>query len=177
MTNSRDLTLILRLKDELSRELKGVTTSLKSMQPTFKKMAAVGTAAFAGIAAGAGVSVKAAADFESSMSNVATLLDTTVEDMGKMKAQILELAGELPVPIEELTSALYDIRSAGIPASEAISTLASAGILATAGLSRYQNIMSSISIKRWRLIIIKILKWLLKILQQRIKLCLRIRLL
>lgn len=49
--SSRELSLILRLKDEASKELQGFSGKIDGMKPTFTKMAAVGTAAFTGITA------------------------------------------------------------------------------------------------------------------------------
>ena len=82
-----------------------------------------------------GVAVKQSNDFEKSMSNVSTLLDTSVEDMGKMGDKVLELSKRIPKPIEELTQSLYDIRSAGISAKDAMAALETAGNLSVAGLS------------------------------------------
>ena len=82
-----------------------------------------------------GVTVKSANDFQSSMSNVSTLLDTNVENMDKMGKDVLNLSKKLPVPIEELTTSLYDIRSAGISAGEAMGALETAGRLSVAGLA------------------------------------------
>jgi TP901 family phage tail tape measure protein len=53
MAENRELNLILTLQDRVSRELSGVQGKIKSMQPTFKKMAAVGGVAFTAIAGGA----------------------------------------------------------------------------------------------------------------------------
>lgn len=93
-----------------------------------------------------GVAVNASNNFEKSMSNVSTLVDTSVEDMGKMGDEVLNLSTKLPIPIEQLSSALYDVRSAGIDASKAIGTLETSGKLAVAGLSTAQestNILTS----------------------------------
>lgn len=49
---SRELQILLELKDNASKELKGFQGKLKSMKPTFTKMAGIGTAAFAGISTG-----------------------------------------------------------------------------------------------------------------------------
>lgn len=87
------------------------------------------------IVGGFGLAVNSASSFEKSMSNVSTLLDTNVEDMDKMSKEVLNLSKTLPVPIEELTASLYDIRSAGIPAKDAMQALATSGKLAKAGLS------------------------------------------
>jgi TP901 family phage tail tape measure protein len=93
-----------------------------------------------------GLAAKAAVDFEAKMGNVSTLLDTNAEDMGKMGEQVLSLSKKLPVSIDDLTTSLYDIRSAGIPANVAMQTLEQSAILATAGLSTSSeatNIMTS----------------------------------
>ncbi|WBL22960.1 phage tail tape measure protein [Zunongwangia sp. HRR-M8] len=82
-----------------------------------------------------GVTVNQANDFQKSMGNVSTLIDTNSEDMGKMGDQVLKLSTRLPVPINELTTSLYDIRSAGVSASQAMGTLDTAGKLSVAGLS------------------------------------------
>lgn len=80
------------------------------------------------------LSSEAAINFEKSMSNVATLVDTSVESMSAMSEQLLNIAERVPVSINELTSALYDVRSAGISAENAMSVLEQSAILATAGL-------------------------------------------
>lgn len=82
-----------------------------------------------------GTAVKSAIDFEKSMANVGTLVDRNVEDIGKMGDEVLELSTKLPIPIKELTASLYDIRSAGVPAADAMKTLEIAGKLAKAGIS------------------------------------------
>lgn len=76
-----------------------------------------------------------AAKFEKSMSNVNTLLDSNIEDIDKMGEHILDMSTKLPVPIEELTSSLYDIRSAGIDAAHQFEVLETAAKLGVAGLS------------------------------------------
>lgn len=106
------------------------------------KSALIGTAIVAPMA----LAVKSTADFEAQMSNVGTLIDTNVESIDKMGQQILDIAKTIPVPIEELTASLYDIRSAGIPAERAMSTLKDSAKLAQAGLgttSEATNIMTS----------------------------------
>ena len=81
-----------------------------------------------------GLAVNEAMKFEKAMSNVATLLDTNVENMDKMGNEVLKLASRMPVPIEELTTSLYSIRSAGIDAASSMSVLDSAARLGVAGL-------------------------------------------
>jgi TP901 family phage tail tape measure protein len=75
-----------------------------------------------------------ASSFEKGMSNVGTLVDRTTENLGAMSEQVLEIGRRTPVALTELTSALYDIRSAGIPAGDAMAMLESSAQLAVAGL-------------------------------------------
>jgi len=59
MNNSRQLNLILKLKDEVSESLGKVQSKLKSLGPSFQKMAAIGTASFLAITAVVGKSIQA----------------------------------------------------------------------------------------------------------------------
>ena len=58
------LNIIINLKDEFSKQLEESQSKLEKLQPTFQKMAAVGTAAFAGISFAAYKSIDAYAEVE-----------------------------------------------------------------------------------------------------------------
>lgn len=79
-------------------------------------------------------SVKAAADFEKGMSNVATLVDTNVESMERMGEEVLKISENVPVALDDLTSALFDLRSAGTDAGDAMARLENSGKLAVSAL-------------------------------------------
>lgn len=79
-------------------------------------------------------SLKAFGDFEKGMSNVATIVDTTKESMDDMNASVLDISKRVPVGISDLTAALYDLRSAGISADDAMGLLENSAKLAVAGL-------------------------------------------
>jgi len=90
--------------------------------------------------------VKAASAFEKSMGNVATLVDTNVESMDAMSASVRDLAKKTPVELGQLSSALYDVRSAGVSAEDAMAVLESSAQLGVAGLAttaEAANIMTS----------------------------------
>jgi TP901 family phage tail tape measure protein len=90
--------------------------------------------------------VNAAAAFDKSMSNVATLVDTNVESMDSMGASVRDLAKKTPVELGQLSSALYDVRSAGVSAEDAMAVLESSAQLGVAGLAttaEAANIMTS----------------------------------
>ena len=109
---------------------------------TSRQSALVGAAIVAPLAIVANEAVK----FEKSMTNVATLIDTNAESMEEMGDQVLELSTRLPVPIDELTESLFDVRSAGIDAGEAMDVLEKSAQLGSAGLASTQeatNLMTS----------------------------------
>lgn len=85
------------------------------------------------IAAG-GLMVKGAADFETSMSSVSTLIDTNNESLSLMNKQVLQIGKRTPVALDELTGSLYDIRSAGVLASDQFNVLEKSAQLGVAGL-------------------------------------------
>lgn len=82
----------------------------------------------------AGVSVKAFAEFEQGMANIGTLTDDTAASLKAMGDELLGIAEKTPVAIGELQSGLYDVRSAGIGASDAMGVLQASANLAVAGL-------------------------------------------
>ena len=79
-------------------------------------------------------SVDESIEFEKSMANIATLIDTDVESIDEMWKSLLKLSWKIPKSVWELTEALYDIRSAGILAEDAMDVLEQSARLATAGL-------------------------------------------
>lgn len=75
-----------------------------------------------------------AKDFEKSMSNIATLVDTSSESMADMSNEVLDISKVTPVALNELTEGLYNVRSAGIDAASSIEVLHKSSKLAVAGL-------------------------------------------
>ena len=134
--------LIVKLigKDQFSRvfdKAEGRMGKLGGMVKKFGPMAAAAGAAFA---VGIGVkAVGAAVKFEEEMTNIATLVDTSTESMKDMGDKVKDISKRIPVDIGELTSALYDVRSAGISAGDAMKVLETSGKLAVAGLGTTQE--------------------------------------
>lgn len=130
-SNSTSYKIVINAKNNTDKAFRKVNKDLKGMS---KQMKIVGIAAGA-MAVGIGKrSIDAAMAFEKSMSNVSTLLDTTTENMETMKNEILNMSTEVPVAIDDLTSSLYDVRSAGISAASAMDVLKTSAILGVAGL-------------------------------------------
>lgn len=78
--------------------------------------------------------VTVASEFGSGMSAVSTLVDTNTESMQGMTQAVLEIGRRTPVALSELTTGLYDLRSAGSTADNAIERLERSAQLAVAGL-------------------------------------------
>jgi TP901 family phage tail tape measure protein len=78
--------------------------------------------------------VGVAGEFSSGMSSVATLVDTNTENMKEMTAAVLAIGRKVPVALTDLTGGLYDLRSAGTVASDAMERLERSAKLGVAGL-------------------------------------------
>lgn len=115
----------------------------RGIQQLGGQISAVGRAATVGLTlpllAAGYASTQMASEFNASMSNISTLVDTTTESMDRMGSQVLRMSGRVPVQLDQLPPALYDIRSAGIAASDAMGVLEGSAKLAVAGLSTTQE--------------------------------------
>jgi len=105
----------------------------------FKKMSktiAAATAAIFGAAFIKGTKdmIKLYGEFEKSLANVSTLVDTSAVDMEKLKQQILDLPSALG-SAKENTDALYQAISAGVEPAKAVAFVAEAAKAAAAGLT------------------------------------------
>lgn len=147
MSNKRHIETILTLSNApFSKALGSSGSQLKAFTRQAKAAGLAASAAFAGMAVGIGAATHAFSQFEKSMSNVSTLVNTSTESMQKMGEQVLEISRRTPVAIGDLTAALYDVRSAGIAAGDAMTVLEASAQLGVAGLSttaEATNIMTS----------------------------------
>ena len=131
-----NLTAVIRAKDEASQVFNNIGSSNDKLLGKLKNFGIAAGAALAGVGV---ASVKMAGDFEASMANVSTLVDTTAESMEDMSNEVLEIAKRVPVEISDLTTALYNVRSAGISAEDAMMVLERSAMLAKAGLGTTQE--------------------------------------
>ena len=112
-----------------------LTHSLNTISSNAMEIATSAGAIGLAIAVPLGLATKAAVDFEKQMTNVATLMDTTRESVQQFSDGVLDLASKTPVPIHDLTEALYQLRSEGFKGSEAMGLLGQSAKLSVAGLS------------------------------------------
>ncbi len=136
------LSIVLRTIDKSTAVFRKVAGEADKLSGRLGKIGKSATAAGKSLTAGLtlpivglGVAgVKSMMEFEQGMSNVSTLIDTNAESMDKMSAEVLEVAKRTPVALSELTSALFDLRSGGIEAGDAMNVLEKSAQLGSAGL-------------------------------------------
>lgn len=135
MASKTVLAVILKAIDQSTSVIKKVDSKVVKLGKT---AAAVGKKMTVGLTlplvALAGASLAATSSFETGMSNVSTLIDTTVESMDDMSKKVLEIGQRTPVALEDLTGALFDVRSAGIKSGDALGVLEKSARLGVAGL-------------------------------------------
>lgn len=143
MASKTELSIILKAIDAASGVFSKVDKGLGKLG---KKAQAIGKKMTIGLTlplvAMAGASVKAASTFETGMGNVATLIDTNVESMEEMSAKVLEMstaADQAAVPLADMTQTLFDLRSGGAEAGEAMERLSRSAKLGVAGLGSTQQ--------------------------------------
>ena len=116
----------------------GLSKALGTAEAGLGKLGKAAGAALAGLGvAGAGLAVattKSAVAFESSMSEVFTLLPGMSADaMGSMNDDVLAFSKELGLLPEDVIPALYDSLSAGVPADNVFEFMETAGKAAIGG--------------------------------------------
>lgn len=107
--------------DSLASKATAVSFAFNQIQDTFERVARV-----------AAVPIKKFAELESSMANVQSL---GVPNIDSMTDAVLRMGDEVPVPLDSLTSGLYDVVSAGVDAASQIDVLEISARAAKAGLT------------------------------------------
>lgn len=115
-------------------EFTKLQNKIKKVSENLEKVGKVATVAGGVLTAMSAANLKMAADFETGMASVSTLIDTNVESLSDMNKEVLNIAKRTPVALNDLTSALYDIRSAGIAAENQFTVLEKSAQLGVAGL-------------------------------------------
>jgi TP901 family phage tail tape measure protein len=139
LAENKVLFKVLADTDQFQKSMKGASGVASRAANIMKK-------AFLAVGAASTGATVAFSKFEKSMTNVSTLVDTSKEDMDAMGQSLLDIAKRTPVAVGDLSSALYDVRSAGIEASRAMGVLEESARLSVAGLSSTKeatNIMTS----------------------------------
>jgi hypothetical protein len=112
MAENRQLNLILELKDNATKELGAFQGKLKSLTPTFQKMAAFGTAAFVGVSAVIGKTTQEAARAEGTWNKFNTVFGDGAD---QMRDFIDDLRKEMPTATHEIARMAADLQDLIIP--------------------------------------------------------------
>lgn len=115
-------------------EFDKMQNKIKNLASDLEKVGKAATIVGGSLMAFSAANLKLAADFSAGMTNVSTLIDTNVENFDAMKEEVLQIAKRTPVALDGLTSALYDIRSAGIRANMQFEVLEKSAQLGLTGL-------------------------------------------
>ena len=145
LENEMKISLTLVAFDKMSKVLRDAVHSsnsefdkmqnkIQSLSSNLESIGKVATIVGGSLTAIGVANLKLAGDFSAGMTNVATLIDTNVENFDAMKEEVLQIAKRTPVALDGLTSALYDIRSAGISANMQFEVLEKSAQLGLTGL-------------------------------------------
>ena len=145
LENEMKISLTLVAFDKMSKVLRDAVHSsnaefdkmqnkIQSLSSNLESIGKAATIVGGSLTAIGAANLKLAGDFSAGMTNVATLIDTNVENFDAMKEEVLQIAKRTPVALDGLTSALYDIRSAGISANMQFEVLEKSAQLGLTGL-------------------------------------------
>lgn len=137
MATQSELNLLIKVRDEASGKLEGISGKVRGLGS--KAMGALRTGAIAGGAALAGVgiaSIKMGLDFGKGMAEVRTLTpDITDKAFGALKQGVLDLSKELGIATGDAVPALYQAISAGVPPENVLDFLRTSGKAAIGGVT------------------------------------------
>lgn len=133
--------------DQLTSKAKAASKRMVSVGKTMSThltlpIVAVGVAA-----------VRTFSSFETGMSNVNTLIDSSKESIDDMGKEVLAIGRRTPVALNDLTAGLFDVRSAGLGAAEQFVVLEKSAQLGVAGLGSTKQAVDLVtsSINTWQL--------------------------
>lgn len=140
---SNAVTILVRAKDEASSVFGHVTGNAQGMSKAVGLAAGAGALAIAGIGV---ASVKMAADFESSMSEVKTLIPgISDEAFGALRQDVLDLSKEMGIATDQAVPALYQAISAGVPKENVATFLEVASKAAIGGVTDLETAVDGIT--------------------------------
>ena len=132
--------------DGAEAELGGLSNSVKKNSASIKKAGIVATAAGGAIVGAFALSTKASMDFETSMSEVYTLLPGMSADaMAEMSQDVRDFSSEVGVTTDKVVPALYQAISAGVPKDNVFDFLEVANMAAIGGVTDLETAVDGIT--------------------------------
>ena len=141
-----EIEIILKLRDQASRQASGIAGKLKSAFraiPGPVKLAAV--AVVAGIAAIGAAAIGMAVEFDKGMREVNTLVGGSESVLRGLKEQVLAMSSEFGVAAKEAVPALYQAISAGVPPNNAVNFLKVAATAAIGGVTTLETSVNGLT--------------------------------
>ena len=147
MSSTKTLSVFLKLNSA------AFTGSLKKVEGKLgkfsKKLGSIGsslttslTMPLLGVGA---MAIKTAAEFETSMTKIQTLVGTSAAEVDILKNSVLELAGKTATAPKDLADGLFFIQSAGFKGAESIEVLEVAAKSAAMGMGEMQDISNALT--------------------------------
>jgi TP901 family phage tail tape measure protein len=131
--------LVLRVIADTSSVTAGLAKTNASMRGTAAAASRAGSvirkAFVVGVAGGAYIAIKAAAEFDQSMRNVNSIMDLSERQFARTSQKVLEMSTRFPQSADTLAKGLYDIASSGFQGADAMKVLDASAMAASAGLS------------------------------------------
>jgi TP901 family phage tail tape measure protein len=130
---NRELSIILRLQDEASQSLKKFGANLEGLEPVFKKMTVIGTAAFAAMS---GVVLKSTNDFalfEEQIQKAGGNIDATAKELEMFRKVAKDVGITTKFSATEAAEALFFLAGGAIDATEATAGLREAAKISATG--------------------------------------------
>ena len=119
--------------DKVNSQLKGLQGKVQKLAPSLRKIGVGMAVAGGAIVGGFAISLKAAADFETSMREVNTMMGLSQQEFTDFSKEVQALASDLGVDAVESAQALYQAISAGVPKENVLDFLAIATKAAIGG--------------------------------------------
>lgn len=113
----------------------GAAKTEASAMKAHKALTGLAVVAATVLAVGLASSVKAAAEFEVALKNVATISDSVRDNFGAASKQVIDLSTRLPQSAKTLAEGLYEIASSGFQGADGMEVLAKSATAASAGLT------------------------------------------
>lgn len=110
--------------------------ALVRLHNAFRTLRNVALRAFTAIVSFTGIAIgKFFGDFEQGMANVNTLLDVSEKKFQQMSDEVIRISNQMGESAQSLSTALYDIVSAGVSAGNSLGVLEQAAMAAKAGMT------------------------------------------
>lgn len=93
----------------------------------------------------AGVATKLGYDFEKSFGRISSLAGASANEMVKFRKEVMALGKTSPTSVQELSDALYFIRSSGFKADEAMKVLNASNMAAVAGMGDVKTVADTVT--------------------------------